>query len=82
MSAFHNVAEEDSPALLLALGKSDVAAGQAEDALTPSNIGILALPMALNIIPVAMITDVSFVGRFVYTIMTDILTCAPFIIKV
>lgn len=81
LSAVHNLPEEDSPALLLALGKSDVAAGQAEDALTPSNIGILALPMALNIIPFAIFADVSSVGLFVYTIMTDILTCVPFIIK-
>lgn len=45
LSAVYSLPEEDSPALLLALEESDVPAGQAEDALTPSNIGILALPM-------------------------------------
>lgn len=81
LSAIHNLPGDDSPALKLALEKSDVPAGQAEDALTASNIGILALPMALNVIPIALVADVSSVGLFAYTVMTDILTTIPFIIK-
>lgn len=50
---------EDSPALVQARGPAEIAAGQATDALTPSNIAILALPMALSCVPVALLTDVT-----------------------
>lgn len=47
------------PALIQALDLTDQPVGQAVDALTPSNVAILALPMALNIIPVALISSVT-----------------------
>jgi hypothetical protein len=59
LSAIYNMDKKDSPALVQALDLSEIDANQAADALTPSNVGILALPMALNVIPVALVADVS-----------------------
>lgn len=44
-------------------------------------LSIFYLAKALNVIPVALVADVSSIGLFVYTIMTDILTTIPFLIK-
>lgn len=81
LSGIHGLHSEDSPALKLALEKSEVAAGQATDALSASNIGILALPMALTVIPVTLLGDVSGEGMFFYAIITDVLTTVTFIVK-
>lgn len=54
---------------------------QASDATTPSNIAILALPLAMNVVPVALIADVNTAGMLVYTLLTDILTTIPLLIK-
>lgn len=80
-SSVYNMLLEDSPALQMALQESDRDIGQATDALTSSNLAILALPMVMNAVPVSLITDVSTLGLLVYTVMTDMLTTVPFIIK-
>ncbi len=54
---------------------------KAKDSLTPSNIALLALPLVLSLVPVALIADVDSTGIFVYTVFTDVLTAVPFIIK-
>jgi hypothetical protein len=59
LSAVYNMVPSDAPALVAALELSKLDENQATDALTPSNVAILALPMVLNIIPVALVADVS-----------------------
>lgn len=81
LSAVFNMVIEDVPALIRSLDSSAVDADQAMDATTTSNIAILALPMAMNLVPVSLLTDISTLGVIAYTILTDILTTVPFIIK-
>lgn len=59
LSSMYEMPITDASALITALDDSELAADQAVDATTPSNVAILALPMVLNIIPVALIADVS-----------------------
>lgn len=59
LSSMYEMPIVDSPALITALDDSELNADQAVDAITPSNVAILALPMVLNVIPVALIADVS-----------------------
>lgn len=54
---------------------------QASDSITISNIAILALPMAMNLIPVAFIADITAFGSVLYIVLTDILSTVPFLIK-
>lgn len=58
-----------------------VAVDLAEDSLTVSNIAILALPMAMNLIPVALIAQVNTWATIMYLIFTDIFSTVPFAIK-
>lgn len=53
----------------------------AKDTITASNIAILALPMAMNFIPVAFVADLNSFGMFIYVIVTDIISTVPFFIK-
>lgn len=81
LSAIFNMVIEDVPALIQSLDSSSLDANQAIDATTTSNIAILALPMALNVIPVSLLSDISALGIIAYTIISDVLTTVPFIIK-
>lgn len=81
LSGIYNMVVDSTPALVRALEKGDTDVNQATDALTPSNIAILALPMVLNIVPISFITDVGNFGILIYTLVTDMLTVVPFIIK-
>lgn len=71
----------DAPALKSAVLRMDQDVDQATDAVTVSNTAILALPMAINLIPVSLLADVSGFGLLFYTLLTDVLTTVPFIIK-
>lgn len=68
-------------ALNLARRQTEIAMDQAADAVTKSNIAILALPMVLNFIPLAMFTEQHFFGMFVYVLLTDVLSCIPFLVQ-
>lgn len=81
LSSLYDMRITDVPALSVALEKADTDADQAIDATTPSNIAILALPMVLSIIPLSLISDVGTFGLLMYTLLTDVLTTIPFIIK-
>lgn len=81
LSAIFNMIPSENPALQRALDKTERQVSQAVDALTPSNIAILALPMVMNLVPIALIADVSTCGMLVYTVFSDMLTTVPFIIK-
>lgn len=80
-SGFGTVFAADNIALEDALRKGGHATQQASDATTPSNIAILALPLAMNVVPVALVADVNGVGMLVYTLLTDVLTAVPLAIK-
>lgn len=51
------------------------------DATTPSNTAILALPMFMNLIPVAFVADPQVATMFVYILITDIFSTIPFLAK-
>lgn len=72
---------EEAPAVILAVEQMDLDVDQARDAVTPSNVAILALPMIINLIPVSLLADVGTFGLLTYTLLTDIVTTVPFIIK-
>lgn len=42
---------------------------------------ILSLPMVMNLIPISCLTEVSSTGVLVFTLLSDVLTTVPFIIK-
>ncbi|PXF43018.1 hypothetical protein BWQ96_07266 [Gracilariopsis chorda] len=68
-------------AIKLALQRGEHAVEIANDAATPSNTAILLLPLVLNLIPVALIADVNTFGMIVYTLLTDVLTVVPLMVK-
>lgn len=80
-SAVLDLPINESPAVILAVERMDLAVDQARDAVTASNVAILALPMIINLIPVALLADVTTFGLLFYTLITDIVTTVPFIIK-
>lgn len=80
-SGFGTIFPADNIAVAEALSAGEHANQQASDATTTSNIAILALPLAMNLVPVALIADVNSVGMLVYTVATDVLTCVPLAIK-
>lgn len=80
-SEFGKVFPADNVAVELALDRGNHNVELAFDATTPSNIAILALPLAMNVVPVALIADVNTFGMLVYTLLTDVLTAVPLAIK-
>lgn len=80
-SAFSDIVAAENLAIERAIELGDHRAQQADDATTPSNIAILALPLVMNLIPVALIADVNTVGMLLYTLLTDVLTAVPLAIK-
>lgn len=80
-SAFSVIFPTDNLAVEDAIHLGEHQTQQADDATTPSNIAILAFPLVMNVVPVALIADVNTFGMLVYTILTDILTAVPLAIK-
>lgn len=80
-SGFGTIFPTDNLAIAEALAAGEHANQQAIDATTTSNIAILALPLAMNLVPVAVIADVNSLGMLMYTLATDVLTCVPLAIK-
>lgn len=64
-----------------ALDKADFYSQQVSDAISPSSIAILVLPLFLNLVPIALIADVSTRSTFVYALLSDVLTVIPLTIK-
>lgn len=58
-----------------------VAIDLASDAITISNVAILALPMVMNLIPIAFLADFHALGMFIYIVVTDVFSAIPFFIK-
>lgn len=61
--------------------KADVVVQQVQDATSPSNIAILALPLILNLLPIALFAELSFPGLMPYCLLNDVLTTLPMAIK-
>lgn len=68
-------------ALKRAAETAEDATDRGNDALTVSNIAILALPLAMNLVPVAFVADLTTAGLVIYIIFTDILSTIPFLAK-
>lgn len=64
-----------------ALDKADLYSQQVSDATSPSSIAILVLPLFLNLIPIALLADVSTRATFLYALLSDVLTVIPLSIK-
>ncbi|CAN8073360.1 unnamed protein product, partial [Agarophyton chilense] len=80
-SQYGNIFSADNLAVNLALERGKHSTELAFDATTPSNIAILALPLAMNVVPVALIADVNTLGMLIYTLLTDVFTAIPLAIK-
>lgn len=81
LGSFNDVLPEDVPSVRRALEVSDLWVQQADDAITPSNLAILLLPLVLNLIPIAFISEVKSNVLFLYTILSDVVTVIPLGIK-
>lgn len=64
-----------------AYSRNEVSVDLASDSITASNIAILALPMAMTIIPAAVLTDLNTVGLISYVVLTDLISAIPFLVK-
>lgn len=80
-NCFRRVELKNNPALADSLDKADHFIQQAEDALTLSGIAILVLPLFLNLIPVALLSNVTGTKMLIYVLLSDFLTCVPVLIK-
>lgn len=67
--------------LALVYQQNLVAVDLASDAITISNVAILALPMAMNLIPLAFLADAHAFGMFIYILVTDVFSTIPIFIK-
>lgn len=81
LSVWSESIDDPQSALHHAYRDNLVAVDLASDAITPSNIAILALPMAMNIIPFSFVSEVSALNMFIYVIVTDVFSTFPFLIK-
>lgn len=72
---------EENPAIKASLSMSDISVQQVQDALAPSSIAILFLPLALTIVPIAAVAPVSTTSMFLYTLVSDVLAVVPLAIK-
>lgn len=80
-ASFSSVYPERVPALQAAMEKSKLFIQQSDDALSPSSITLLFLPLFLNLIPPALISTISNKDKLLYIILTDIFSVVPFTIK-
>ncbi|CAN8063947.1 unnamed protein product [Agarophyton chilense] len=72
---------DDNPAIVKALRQNSVAIDLAEDGIAPSNIAILALPLAGTLIPVAFLAELCTSAMVVYIILTDVFSTVPLLTK-
>lgn len=80
-SHFITISARNNPAVIDALGEGDFYVQQAQDALTPSGIAILILPLSLGLVPIALLANVGTLFMLFYTLMSDVLTVIPLGIK-
>ena len=80
-SGFGNHPIETNIAIHDALEDMEVSVQQVEDATTPSNVAIIALPVLLSFVPIAFFANVGTNVFFAYMLFSDILTSIPMAIK-
>lgn len=81
-SIFVNIPLYDNVALHEALDLSEKSAQLAADALTPSSVAILILPLLLNFIPLALVAQVeTTLGVLIYTLTSNVVTVVPLGVK-
>lgn len=80
-SSFSAIFPERNIALRSALEKADMDSQQVIDALAPSSLAILFLPVSLNLIPIYLITSVDDVKFFIHTLVSDVLSVVPLAVK-
>lgn len=71
----------ENPAIIASYARGEFYILQAADALTPSSIAILFLPLLLNLVPVSLIAHVKRSAMLGYILISDVLTCIPLLIK-
>eukprot|EP00178_Gracilaria_changii_P009021 TRINITY_DN267_c0_g1_i1.p1 TRINITY_DN267_c0_g1~~TRINITY_DN267_c0_g1_i1.p1 ORF type:complete len:642 (+),score=104.57 TRINITY_DN267_c0_g1_i1:1188-3113(+) len=81
LASHGNMFMEDNPAINEALRQNSVAIDLAEDAIAASNIAILALPLTMNLIPVAFLAELSTSAMLAYIVFTDVFSTLPFLVK-
>ena len=81
LASVGNMGFSDNPSLKYAVRETAVQIDLAEDAITVSNIAILALPMVMSFIPVAFIAELSTCATLWYVVFTDIFSAIPFVVK-
>lgn len=80
--SWHGEMKEDSnPAIQDVLRTNKVEIDLAEDAVAPSNIALLALPLVMSFIPVAFLAELNTCGVLWYIVFTDIISAIPLLIK-
>lgn len=76
-----SMSSDENAAIVEALRLTELAVNQAEDAITPSNLAILAFPLILTFVPVAFTADLNTCATLVYILFTDIFSTLPLLIK-
>ncbi|PXF43124.1 hypothetical protein BWQ96_07158 [Gracilariopsis chorda] len=72
---------DDNIAVQRAVGKAISYTQQSTEALSPSSLTILLFPLCLNLVPIAMLADVSTAKMLLYALLSDVLTVLPLAIK-
>lgn len=83
-SSYQPIYFEFIPAMKASLELAEQSKQQVDDALSPSSVSILVLPLLLTLVPIAALTSIertSSKAIFVYTLVTDVFTVIPLIIK-
>lgn len=73
--------EDPNSPIAQAFSQNLVDVDLASDAITPSNIAILALPLVMNLVPIAFIADLNTFAMLSYVLVTDLFSTVPFLIK-
>lgn len=80
-SQFYAIPEDEIVSYRDAYLKMEKDVDVSAESMLPSNIVILAMPIVLNFLPVALISGVGTLGVLLYVLVTDILTALPLAIK-
>ncbi|KAI0567307.1 hypothetical protein FGB62_3g339 [Gracilaria domingensis] len=78
---FKPVFLDENVAVVQALSSLEHYTQQASDAMSPSSITILFFPLWLNLVPIALLADVSSMKMIIYALLSDVLTALPLAIK-
>lgn len=80
-SAFAPLSIQDNPSIRAAIEKGSLYEQQAVSTLTASSIAILVFPIGLNLVPLALISKITYLEMLVSILLTDTLTVLPLAIK-